>query len=96
MSGVVALSIPARIEVTSVSASAKSTPGMELSKSEIIHRCNQILISRGNVKRRAITIIINVIAPSAHRTKATPNGVKNSNPNLIKMNEHPQTTPSAK
>ena len=95
ISGVVALRIPAKIEVTCVSASAKSTPGTELSKSEITQRCNHTFTSFGKVKRWPITRTIKVMAPSAHLIKATPNGVKNSNPNLMKMNEHPQTTPSA-
>jgi hypothetical protein len=34
-------------------------------------------------------------APRAQRPKATPNGVRNSRPNLIKINEHPHTQPRA-
>jgi hypothetical protein len=34
-------------------------------------------------------------APSAQRKKATPKGVRNSRPNLIKMKEQPQTQPRA-
>jgi hypothetical protein len=37
-----------------------------------------------------------VKAPSAHRPKATPNGVKNSSPNLMKIKEQPHTTPKAR
>jgi len=87
--------IPARIEVTSVSATANRIPGITLSKSETTHKWRQVDLSRGKCKPITLSAINKVIAPKAQRPKATPNGVKNSRPNLIKMNEQPQTTPKA-
>jgi hypothetical protein len=95
ISGVTALIIPAKIEVTSVSATANKIPGITLSKSETTHKWRQIDLSLGNRKPIIFSAINKVIAPNAQRPKATPNGVKNSRPNLIKMNEQPQTTPKA-
>ena len=37
-----------------------------------------------------------VAAPSAQRPKATPNGVKNSRPSLMKIKEQPHTKPRAR
>jgi hypothetical protein len=95
ISGVTALMIPAKIEVTSVSATANRIPGITFSKSETTHKWRHVDLSRGSRKPITLSAINNVIAPKAQRPNATPNGVRNSRPNLIKINEQPQTTPKA-
>ena len=95
ISGVTALIIPANTEVTLVSANAKRTPGMTLSNSATTHKCIQILLSVGSETLRDLAMINSAIAPREVRPKATPTGVRNSRPNLMKMKEHPHTVPSA-
>lgn len=95
INGVTALMIPARIEVTLVSANAKRNPGITLSKSETTQRWIQIVRPLGSpipLKRAHNT---NVSAPNETRPNATPTGVKNSSPSLININEQPHTTPKA-
>jgi hypothetical protein len=95
ISGVTALIIPARIEVTSVSATANRIPGITLSNNETTQRCSHIIRLLGSeipLKRAQNT---NVRAPNETRPNATPIGVRNSRPNLMKIKEQPQTTPKA-
>ena len=94
--GVKALMIPARTVVTSCWAYANKNPGKTFSKSETIQRINQVLGSVGSLIPRTFTISSKIIAPRAHLPKATPTGVKNSRPNLIKTKEDPQTKPRSK
>jgi hypothetical protein len=87
--------IPARIEVTSVSATAKRIPGTTFSKRETTHKCHHVERPRGSFKPMTLSAINKVTAPNKQRPNATPNGVKNSRPNLMNMKEQPQTIPSA-
>jgi hypothetical protein len=96
MRGVTALMMPARIEVTSVSARANNTPGITFSKSETTQRCAHNFPDFGSEIRLYLAQANKVRAPSAQRPKATPNGVKKSRPSLMNINEQPQTTPSAR
>jgi hypothetical protein len=96
ISGVTALIIPAKIDVTSVSAKAKRTPGITFNRRDTTHRCVHNFPDFGSGIFLYLAQANNVAAPSAHLPKATPNGVRKSRPSLMKIKEHPQTTPRAR
>ena len=58
-------------------------------------KCAHVFNSRGSAIFLIRANVTRVSAPSATPPKATPTGVKNSRPNLMKINEHPQVIPSA-
>jgi hypothetical protein len=88
--------IPAKIDVTFVSARAKRIPGIELSRSETTQIWKRVLGARGRWIPRIREIMKRVTAPSAHRPKATPKGVRNSRPSLMKIKEQPQMKPTVR
>ena len=92
--GVTALIIPAKIEVTLVSARANKIPGNTFKSNATTNKCPQIFGSFGNSTPFNLAIMIKVSAPNEQRPKATPSGVRNSNPCLIKRNDIPQVIPS--
>jgi len=96
VNGVHALMIPASTDVTLTSANANKKPGITFKRSETTQSASQVLFSVGNLRPRRRTISKSVTAPSEQRPNATPAGVRNSSPSLIKMNEQPQTSPSAR
>ncbi|CAB4755878.1 unannotated protein [freshwater metagenome] len=96
VSGVPALIIPARTDVTRCSAYAKRIPGKTFSRSDTNQSAAQVERSVGSLIPRTLTIKRRAIAPSAHLPKATPTGVRNSRPSFMNINEHPHTKPRAK
>jgi hypothetical protein len=87
--------IPAKIEVTLVSASAKRIPGITFRRSAITSKCPQILGSLGSSTLFDLAMIIKVSAPNEQRPKATPRGVRNSKPCLINRNDIPHVMPKS-
>ena len=86
--------IPASIEVTFTSANAKRNPGITFNRSDTTQRISQVLFPCGSEMPRSFAIISSDMAPKTTRPNATPAGVKNSRPNLMKIKEQPQTIPS--
>jgi len=95
-SGVQALMMPAKIDVTRCSAYANKIPGITFNNKETIQRISQVFRPFGSENPRAFKIIKSVNEPRAHRPKATPCGVRNSNPNFMNMKEQPHTKPRAR
>ena len=93
--GVTALIIPARMEVTLVSARAKRKPGTTLRSIAMTQRWAHTFLSFGKAIFFDLAIVRSAIAPKDVRPKATPTGVRNSSPNLMKIKEQPHTTPKA-
>ncbi|CAB5034036.1 unannotated protein [freshwater metagenome] len=87
--------IPARIDVTDCSATGNKYPGITLSVIAGKVKCAHVLTSRGKAIFLIRAYVTSVKAPSATPPNATPTGVKNSRPSLMKINEQPQVMPSA-